>query len=345
MICVVGLSGGVDSSVSALLMREKGYDVIGCTLRMQNTEKANDAIEDASRVASFLNIPFEIVDCVEDFKQYVVDYFVNSYKNGITPNPCVMCNSMIKFKYLNKFRREKNADRMATGHYAKVIHGVEHNLHQAKDLTRDQSYFMYSIDREFFKYIEFPLGEYAKKETREIARKNGLHVAEKSDSQDVCFIPNGNHVSFVSNALQIDQNNGGNIIDSDGNILGKHSGVLNYTIGQRKGIGLSGGPFFVSEINVDKNEIVVTNKDGVKAEKIHLKNVKFINNAFSGECLVKVRSTGKKVKALLSQDSSNKDGREWCVEICDYEYGSANGQHCVFYDNDRVIGGGEIYKR
>jgi tRNA-specific 2-thiouridylase len=343
MICVVGLSGGVDSSVSALLMLKKGYTVIGCTLRMQNTEKANDAINDASKVADFLNIPFEVIDGVRDFDQYVIDYFADSYKNGLTPNPCVMCNSMIKFKYLNDFRQKKNADILSTGHYAKIIHDTEHKLYQAKDLTRDQSYFLYAIDKEIFEYIEFPLGEYSKKETREIARKNGLHVAEKSDSQDVCFIPNGDHVSFVAQRLRIKQNDKGNIVDKRGNILGQHNGVLNYTVGQRKGIGLSGGPFFVAGINTDKNEIVVTDKKGVKTEKIYLKNVRFINDEFTGNCLVKVRSAGGKVRAEIFCNFINQEKKEWHVELHEDEYGAANGQHCVFYDNEKVIGGGEVY--
>jgi tRNA-specific 2-thiouridylase len=287
MKCCIGLSGGVDSSTTALLMKKMGYEVIGCTFRMMNSERADAAIQDAAKVADFLNIRHEVINCVADFDEFVVDHFVNSYKNGLTPNPCVMCNKFVKFKYLDEFRRSENADIMATGHYVKLIKradgGVE--LRQASDKTRDQSYFLYAVDRDVWPYVEFPLGEYSKHEIRKIAKENGLHVADKSDSQDICFIPSNDYISFVKERVVGamdggDINREGNIVDGDGNVVGKHGGIINYTIGQRKGLGLSGGPFFVRRIDIDKNEIVVSDKNGVKADRIYLKDVKFVNDPY-----------------------------------------------------------------
>ena len=335
--CIVGLSGGVDSAVTALLMKEKGYKVIGCTLRMQDNEKTQHNIDDVSKISDKLGIEFEVVDCVKDFNKYVIDYFAESYKHGRTPNPCVMCNSYVKFQYLNAFREKVGASVMATGHYAKLQHG---GLYQATDLTRDQSYFLYAVDSAIMLCMEFPLGNYRKSEVREIAGKNGLHVSQKSDSQDICFISNGDYKSFLQSYSKIDfsENPGGAIVDEGGVVLGTHDGITNYTVGQRKGLGLSGGPFFVRRIDIENNTVVVTSKDGLKEENIYIRDVKFTNNAFQGECHVKIRSLGTKVKAKISEENGI-----WSVALLDPEYGAAFGQHCVFYDEDKVLGGGEIY--
>lgn len=339
-ICLVGMSGGVDSSVTAALMRNSGYEVVGCTLRMFDSERAEQSIADAAKVAKFLKISHKIVDCRKSFKKKVEDYFVNCYFHAQTPNPCVMCNRFVKFETLNAIREELYADTIATGHYAKLDHhDNEIILRQAIDLNRDQSYFLYAVDPKILKMTILPLGEFPKNHVRELARQFGIHVAEKHDSQDVCFIENNDYTSFIKNS------NGaaavslcGNIVDENGMILGQHRGIVNYTIGQRKGLGLAGGPFFVKFINREKNEIVVSNKNGVGANVIFLDEVKFIGNDFLGKCEVKIRSTNKKIKAELLR------GEKYFVKLTEMEYGIAEGQHCVFYRDDIVLGGGIIVR-
>ena len=342
MKCVVGMSGGVDSSTAAFLMKERGYDVVGCTLKLFNNEKAEASIRDAQSVAKFLKIQIEVLDCVQDFQQYVIDYFIDYYKNGKTPSPCVICNEFIKFRYLNEFRKKHEADLLVTGHYAKIKRGGSFSeLHQGASSKRDQSYFLYAVDQSILYYTEFPLGNHESKSvTRDIAKKAGIQVAEKPDSQDICFILNNDYISFIKHELKgTFEFKSGNIVDTNGKTLGQHNGIINYTIGQRKGLGLSGGPFFVYRINAERNEIIVSNKEEIQAKKIYLTNVKFINSPFEGECKVKIRSNGEKIRARLFYDSDRKC---WCVDLLEKEYGAAQGQHCVFFDGDRILGGGEI---
>lgn len=342
MKCIVGLSGGVDSSTAAFLMKKRGYEVIGCTLKLFNNEKAEASVRDAQSVADFLKIPLEVVDCAEDFSEYVIDYFVDYYKSGKTPSPCIICNEFVKFKYLNALREKEKADLLVTGHYAKLEkRNNRTELHQGKDKQRDQSYFLYAVDGDVLAHTEFPLGDYSKSDTRTLAKEAGVRVAEKPDSQDICFIQNNDYISFIKQKLRgIFAFESGNIVDMGGKVLGQHNGIINYTIGQRRGLGLSGGPFFVYKIDVEKNEIVVSNKEEVKVKRISLNNTKFINEPFEGKCRVKIRSSGEKIKACLAHDSAN-DG--WCVTLLEPEYGAAQGQHCVFFKDDQILGGGEIY--
>lgn len=341
--CVVGLSGGVDSAVSAFLMKERGYDVFGCTLNMM----AKTDISDARRVAGALGIKFEVIDCAACFKKCVIDYFIESYCGGLTPNPCVICNRSVKFKFLEECRRKINADCVVTGHYAQLIPAdhLHHEsnfgkyLKQAQDLSRDQSYFLYSVDQSILAHAEFPLGEYRKSDVRGIAQKNNLHVYSKSDSQDICFIPEGNYKAFLDSHAEASQllgSKSGDIVDLSGNILGQHKSITNYTIGQRKGLGLAGGPFFVHRIDVPNNRIIVSDRGNV--EKILLRNPKFLVKNFEGECLVKIRSSGKKVRAKISKNADDSVS----VKFLESESAAAPGQHCVFYDDDIVLGGGEI---
>ncbi|GHU16658.1 tRNA-specific 2-thiouridylase MnmA [Alphaproteobacteria bacterium] len=376
--CVVGMSGGVDSAVSTFLMRERGYDVIGCTFRMFDSPGSQKAIADAKQIANFLGVNHEVVECASDFKKHVMDYFVDSYENGLTPNPCIMCNKFLKFHYLDEVRKKFDADFLVTGHYARIkrdesdpFSNIE--LHRATDSSRDQSYFLYAVDPEILAHAIFPLGEYEKPFVREIAAKNGIHVAQKSDSQDICFIPDKDYVSFIKRyqrdfgcgcttrithaeavstskiALAYNEEGGevsggsnvtlaGNIVDRDGKVLGKHNGIVNYTIGQRKGLGLSGGPFFVCAIDASRNEIVVSPKENLREDIVHLKDVKFFNGEFLGECQVQVRLCSTRTSAYVCK---NADG-SYFVKLHTPEFGIAKGQHCVFFDDTKVIGGGAI---
>ncbi|MDR1560988.1 MAG: tRNA 2-thiouridine(34) synthase MnmA [Holosporaceae bacterium] len=337
MKCIVGLSGGVDSSTSAAIMKEKGVEVIGCTFKMMESKNTASAIQDAQKVADFLKINHIVIDCVKDFKNYVIDYFIDSYKKGITPNPCVMCNKFIKFKHLENVRLQQNADLIVTGHYANLKKKNDRvELMQAVDLSRDQSYFLYRIDAEILRHVKFPLGDNSKTYTRELARKFGIHVAEKSDSQDVCFIPNGDYVGFIQNRSS-ELTESGDIVNEKGEILGKHDGIVNYTVGQRKGLGLAGGPFFVSALDAQKNRVIVSNKSGIGKKQILLRDVVFINEPYLGSCEVKIRSTTQKISAEIIQNSGN-----YFVELFQSEYGIAPGQHCVFYIENIVLGGGVI---
>lgn len=352
--CIVGLSGGVDSATSAFIMKEREYDVIACTLKLFNNKKAEDSIKDATDIADFLKIPLEVIDCAEEFEKTVIDYFVSYYREGKTPSPCVICNEHIKFKYLSDMRKRYNADLIVTGHYAKIVREANDvALYQGRAKNRDQSYFLYAVDRDALRYAEFPLGDVeSKADTREMARKAGIKVAEKSDSQDVCFIENNDYIAFIKRKLEgLYEFSEGNIVDSSGMILGKHKGTINYTIGQRKGLGLSGGPFFVSSINAAKNEVVVSRKEDIQVKSLHLKNVKFIRDAsegFEGECQVKIRSCGMKISAKIEEKGTK-------VTLLEPEYGAAPGQHCVFYrdssgsrdsedfgERGEILGGGEI---
>jgi tRNA-specific 2-thiouridylase len=250
-----------------------------------------------------------------------------------------MCNKFIKFKYLDNFRRKYGADVLVTGHYVQLRKiGDRVELFQAAELRKDQSYFLYGVDREILKVAEFPLGGHSKSRTRELARQFGILVADQSESQDICFLTDNDYVSFIkknSDQSYVD----GDIVDTSGNIIGKHSGTINYTIGQRKGLGLSGGPFFVYDIDPVKNKVIVSDKEGVKAEILFLRDVKFINEEYIGECEVKIRSISPKNPAEIIR---NSDG--YCVKLHNPEYGIAQGQHCVFYNGDILLGGGILVK-
>lgn len=340
MKCVVGLSGGVDSSVAAFLMKKRGYKVTGCVLKLFNDEKANISIQDAINVANFLEIPIQIIDCTKDFNKHVIEYFIDYYKNGKTPSPCIICNKFIKFKYLDEFRKAQKADLLVTGHYAKIEkQGQLAELYEGAN--RDQSYFLYAVDQNILAHTEFPLGAFNDKSiTRNIARNIGIQVAEKPDSQEICFIPNNNRISFIKEKLKrIFELKCGDIISADGKILGQHKGIINYTIGQRKGLGLSGGPFFVCKIDAAQNKVIVSKKESIRVKKIRLNNTKFISHPFEGKCQIKIRSNGEKVKANIFYNSNYGN---WEAYLLEPEYGAAKGQHCVFYDKNKILGGGEI---
>ena len=352
---VVAMSGGVDSSVVAALMKEEGYDVTGITLKLYDDTKqsregrqccAGQDIMDAKRVSEKISIKHEILYYQKKFKTEVIDSFMDSYAAGETPIPCVQCNQTVKFRDLFKYAKDLNADALITGHYvSRIQQNGNASMYRAKDHNRDQSYFLFSTTQEQLNFLRFPLGEIDKAETRSIAKKLDLNVADKPDSQDICFVPNGDYSSVIKK-FRPDSFKSGKIIDLDGNQIGEHEGIINYTIGQRKGIKIaSNKPLYVVNINSDNNTVVVGNKENLEIKEIRLRELNILadKKEFDKAINIKVRSTGRLLKAKINLENNYAK-----VEILDKEIGISPGQACVFYSQDeygdKVLGGGWIDK-
>jgi tRNA-specific 2-thiouridylase len=352
---VVAMSGGVDSSVVAGLMKEQGYDVTGITLKLYNDSKATKEgrqccsgrdILDAKRVSEHLNINHKILFYQKKFKEEVIDSFIDSYVAGETPIPCVQCNQTVKFRDLFKYAKELKADALITGHYVtRFQNNGKASMYRAKDSNRDQSYFLFSTTQEQLDFLRFPLGEIEKEETRNIANKLNLNVAEKPDSQDICFVPNGDYSSVIKK-FKPESFKPGDITDLTGKKLGEHEGIINYTIGQRKGIKISSkDPLYVVNIDADSNKIIVGPKESLIIQNIELRdlNILGIDKEFKDYVSIKVRSTGRllKAKVTIKNNSAN-------VNIVYGEAGISPGQACVFYSKDdfgdKLLGGGWISK-
>ena len=351
---VVAMSGGVDSSTVAGIMKKEGYKVIGITLKLYNDSKevaaskqccSGQDVIDAKRVASKLGIDHKILYYQNKFKHGVINNFIESYLKGETPIPCVQCNQTVKFKDLLKYSKELKADALVTGHYVKSIttNNIT-NMYKAVDESRDQSYFLFNTTREQLNYLRFPLGELKKNETRDIAKKLELNVADKPDSQDICFVPNGDYASVIKK-FRPDSYQKGNIKNEMGEVIGVHDGIINFTIGQRKGIKVSDKKaLYVLNINSDKNEITVGPKEKLGKKNIFLKNVNLLaeKNEFEKDIFVKVRSTGRLLKAKIFLNDNNTAE----VKLTLPEDGISPGQACVFYNRDemghKVLGGGWI---
>ena len=332
------MSGGVDSSVTAALLKSRGYDVSGVFMKFwspkSNDDRENkccslDAKLDAKRVAMRLGIPFYVIDAQKEFKKKVVDYFINEYKKGNTPNPCVECNKHIKFKILLNKAMELGADYIATGHYVKIKSG---KLMIAKDKQKDQSYFLWQLNQKQLSRVLFPLGDYTKDQVRTMAKKFKLPVYKKPDSQEICFI-NTKIQDFLKRYIK---SKPGSIITIDGKKVGEHKGLIFYTIGQRKGIEIGGiGPFYVVKKDFKKNTLIVSkNERDLLQKKLIIKNVNWISSKlYSGECKVKIRSTAKMVDATIR---GNK------IVFAQPQRAITSGQSAVFYKNNAVLGGGVI---
>ena len=352
---VVAMSGGVDSSTVAGMMKKEGYNVIGITLKLYDDTKqtskskqccAGQDIMDAKRVANKLNIEHKILYYQNKFKEGVVDNFVESYLKGETPIPCIQCNKSVKFKDLFEESKNLKADALITGHYVKSI--TKNNItemYRATDENRDQSYFLFNTSREQLNYLRFPLGNLLKNETRDIANMLQLNVADKPDSQDICFVPNGDYVSVIKK-FRPDAIKKGNIKNLEGKVIGVHDGIVSYTIGQRKGIKISNKePLYVIDIDPEKNEIIVGSRKKLIKKTINLKNLNFLvdKKKFTKQIFVKVRSTGKLIKSKIN--IRNNEGK---ITLLENEYGISPGQACVFYSKDnygyKVLGGGWITK-
>ena len=352
---VVAMSGGVDSSTVAGMMKNDGYKVIGITLKLSDDNQeiarskvccSGQDIMDAKRVAHKLNIEHRVLYYQNKFKTSVIDNFVDSYIKGETPIPCVQCNKTVKFNDLFQEAKKLNADALITGHYVKSItKNNKTEMYRAVDENRDQSYFLFNTTREQLDYLRFPLGGLLKSETRDIAKKLDLNVADKPDSQDICFVPNGDYVSVIEK-FRPEAFKKGNIKNSLGEVIGVHEGIVNFTIGQRKGIKISAkDPLYVIDINSEKNEIIVGPKKDLLKKEIILKDLNLLANKeiFNKEIFVKVRSTGKLLKSKLN---IKKDKN--ILYLLEDEYGISPGQACAFYSKDshgfKVLGGGWITK-
>jgi tRNA-uridine 2-sulfurtransferase len=353
-LVVVAMSGGVDSSTVAAMMKAEGYKVIGITLKLYNDSKetskskqccAGQDIMDAKRVADKLKIEHKILYYQSKFKEGVIDNFIDSYLNGETPIPCVQCNQTVKFTDLFQEAKNLKADALITGHYVKSITN-DHNteMYRGVDLNRDQSYFLFNTTKEQLNFLRFPLGNLLKDETRSIARDLDLNVADKPDSQDICFVPNGDYASVIEK-FRPNSFKKGNIKNIEGKVVGVHDGIINYTIGQRKGIKISDkNPLYVIKIIAETNEIIVGEKEYLIRTQINLKNLNIITNDkkdFEKELFVKVRSTGKLIKAEIKIENTSAN-----VNLLEEEQGIAPGQACVFYSKNnlgyKVLGGGWI---
>jgi tRNA-specific 2-thiouridylase len=353
---VAAMSGGVDSSVVAALLKRDGYDVIGVTLQLYDHGVAiNKAgaccagqdIHDARRVADRLGIPHYVLDYESRFRDAVMEDFADTYLAGETPIPCVKCNQNVKFKDLLALARDLGADCLATGHYVQRVAGADGaELHRAHDPARDQSYFLFATTRDQLDYLRFPLGGMPKSETRALAAAFDLEVADKPDSQDICFVPTGKYADVVAK-LRPGAIDPGDIVHVDGRVLGRHDGVINFTVGQRRGIGVATGePLFVVRLDAEARRVVVGPREALAVRRIALRDVNWIGEAVAAEdalhgrrLLVRVRSTRPPVPATLDTRAG------WFVDLDAAEEGVAPGQAAVFYDADcpsRVLGGGWI---
>ena len=352
---VVAMSGGVDSSVVAALMKQEGYNVTGITLKLYDDSKqskegrqccAGQDIIDAKRVSEKININHEILYYQKKFRKEVIDSFIDSYAAGETPIPCVQCNQTVKFRDLFKYAKDMKADALITGHYvSRIQKNGQASMYRAKDHNRDQSYFLFNTTQEQLNYLRFPLGEIDKSETRALAKKLNLNVADKPDSQDICFVPNGDYSSVIKK-YRPESFKKGKIIDLTGNQIGEHEGIINYTIGQRKGIKISSEkPLYVININAENNTVIVGSKQNLEINKIQLRELNILapTKEFEKTINIKVRSTGKLLKAKINLRDYHPE-----VEILDKETGISPGQACVFYSKDevgdKVLGGGWIDK-
>ena len=350
---VVAMSGGVDSSVTAALLKREGYEVIGITLQLYDQGAAlarkgaccaGQDIYDARRVADAMGFPHYVLDYESRFSEAVVEDFADSYLRGETPIPCVRCNQTVKFRDLLSTAKELGADVLATGHYVRRVEGAEGaELHGAEESGRDQSYFLFATTPEQLDFLRFPLGALPKSETRRLAEELELPVADKPDSQDICFVPGGSYARVVEK-LRPGALDPGEIVDLEGRVLGRHEGVINYTIGQRRGLGIGGveEPFYVVAIDAEAKQVVVGPKQALARDRVFVKELNWLGGALPGPegraCRVKLRSAQQPADARVFVTG----GGEALVVLDEPQYGIAPGQAAVLYDGSRVLGGGWI---
>lgn len=355
---VVAMSGGVDSSVVAGLLKRQGYDVVGVTLQLYDHGAAvhragsccaGQDIDDARRVAETLGIPHYVLDYEQRFREAVINPFADSYVAGETPIPCVACNQTVKFADLLKTARELGADALATGHYIRSrANGAHRSLYRPIDADKDQSYFLFATTQEQIDYLRFPLGTLSKAETRAMAAEMGLVVADKAESQDICFVPQGKYTDIISK-LKPEASTGGDIVHIDGRLLGRHEGIVHYTIGQRRGIGVAvGEPLYVVHLDARSARVIVGPREALETRRLFLRDINWLGDgpvdaipAAGFACFAKVRST----RPPRAATAWHREGT-LVVDLDDGEAGVAPGQACVLYSSDqddaRVYGGGFI---
>lgn len=351
---VVGMSGGVDSSVAAYLLKEQGYDVIGVTMQIWQEEERTieeenggccglTAVDDARRVANDLGIPYYVMNFKKEFKEHVIDYFIDEYLHGRTPNPCIACNRYVKWESLLKRSMDIGADYIATGHYARIekLPNGRYTLKRSATIAKDQTYALYNLTQEQLSHTLMPVGEYTKDEVREIAERISLRVANKPDSQDICFVPDGDYAGFIEETLQTELPTG-NFVTLDGKVLGQHKGITHYTVGQRKGLGLAlGYPAFVIEIRPETNEVVIgTNEDSmsyyVRANQLNFMSIEDLTEPM--RVFAKIRYNHKGAWCTIEKTGTD----ELLCTFKEQQRAITPGQAVVFYDGDYVLGGGTI---
>lgn len=348
---LLGMSGGVDSSVSAVLLQKQGYEVIGCTMKLWEPGDSEEdsccesqAVYDAKKVCDKLGIPHYTINCKQEFKEKVVDNFIQEYKKARTPNPCIECNRYLKFGAFYQKAKELQCDYIATGHYASIEYSNKYQqyvLKKSKEEKKDQTYFLYTIPKEELEHIIFPLQNYTnKEETREIAEENDLAVAHKKDSQEICFIPNDDYQTFLKKYGNY-KNKKGNIVLKDGKVLGQHEGLIHYTIGQRKGLGISyQEPLYVLKLDKEKNEVVVGTEKELYGKKLQVIDLNWMIEELPEtiQCKAKVRYRAKEADCMVyTKDNSVT------VIFDNLQRAITPGQSVVFYDADGVVlGGGKI---
>lgn len=351
---VVGMSGGVDSSVAAYLLKEQGYDVTGVTMQIWQDEDVFtlekeggccglSAVEDARKVAESLDIPYYVMNFKADFKKSVINYFISEYERGRTPNPCIACNRYVKWESLLKRAMEIGADYIATGHYARIIklENGRYSIKNSVTAAKDQTYALYNLTQEQLAHTRMPVGEYDKPQIREIAEKIGIHVAAKRDSQDICFVPDHDYAGFIKKETG-KEDRPGNFVDEKGNVMGQHRGIIHYTIGQRKGLGISAEtPLFVKELRPQTDEVVLCKSEGLFGRKCLVENVSYMaEESLSGE----VRSVGKVRYSHPGADctlTAQVDGT-LIAEFDEAQRAMTPGQAAVFYRDGCILCGGTI---
>lgn len=351
---VVGMSGGVDSSVAAYLLKEQGYDVIGVTMQIWQEEEREveeesggccglSAVDDARRVANSLGIPYYVMNFKREFHENVIQYFINEYLEGRTPNPCIACNRYVKWESLLKRSLDIGAEYIATGHYARVerLDNGRYTLRRSATLAKDQTYALYNLTQEQLSHTLMPVGEYSKEEIRKIAEHIGLQVANKPDSQDICFVPDGDYASFIKENVDKELPTG-KFVTLDGQVLGEHKGITHYTVGQRKGLGLAlGYPAFVIEIRPETNEVVIGKKEEsmsyyVRANRLNFMTIEDLKEPM--RVFAKIRYNHKGAWCTIEKSKEDE-------VLCTFEEEQraiTPGQAVVFYDGEYVLGGGTI---